>query len=141
MVEQRELITSTKPIGENNLEQAKVAKYNYYISMGRNSEINDAAYMGFEQNLRKAVTEWSETTNAARFILYTEQGYIESWAQDVNHDTQNIPIAASVAFVYIAATLGTLSPIFCRSFLALMGALSTALSISSGFGLLFYAGK
>ena len=47
-VDQREWITSTNPIGENDLKTAKVAQYNYYISQGRNKEINDEAYLGFE---------------------------------------------------------------------------------------------
>ena len=53
---------STKPAGENDLQKAKVAQFDYYISQGRNSEINDDAYLGFEQNLLSAVSEWSGTT-------------------------------------------------------------------------------
>lgn len=139
-VTQREWITSTKPIGENDLTVAKVAQYNYYIAQGRNKEINDEAYLGFEQNLRTAMTEWSPTTKAARFILYTEQGYMESWASDVRSDTTNVFVAAFIVFIYIICTLGTFSPIFCRGFVAFCGALSIMMSTSGGFGLLFYAG-
>ena len=46
-------------IGENDLEKAKVAKYSYYIAQGRNSEVEDEAYLGFEQNLHAAISEWS----------------------------------------------------------------------------------
>ena len=102
--------------------------------------INNEAYLGFEKNLHAVVAEWSKTTKAARFILYTEHGYIESWARDVRDDMTSILIAAIVVFIYIVCTLGSFSPIFCRGVVAFAGALSVILSISGGFGILFYAG-
>ena len=86
------------------------------------------------------VAEWSKTTRAARFILYTEHGYIESWAQDVRDDLPSIFIAAIVVAIYLVCTLGSFSPIFCRGVIAFNGALSIILSTSGGFGILFYAG-
>jgi len=88
-----------------------------------------------------AVSEWSSTTQAAKFVLYTEEGYIESWSQDVRSDSTNILFAALVAFLYFVCTLGTFSPIFCRGLLAFNGALNLVLSIFAGFGMLFYFGQ
>ena len=79
-VQQRDLVTSSLPIGENDLTKAKAAQYSYYIAQGRQKDINDEAYLGFEENLRSAMAEWSKTTKAARFLFYTEEGYMESWA-------------------------------------------------------------
>ena len=134
------MLTPTKPIGENDLSKAKVASYSYYLNQGRDITINEEAYLGFEQNLREKIAEWSKTTVAARFMLYTEQGYMESWSQDMKSDAENIFIAVPIVFIYIMCTLGSVSPIFCRGGVAFIGALSTVLSISGGFGLLFYTG-
>ena len=73
--------------------------------------------------------------------MYTEQGYIESWRQDVRSDATNIFFAAAIAFLYIVCTLGTFSPIFCRGLVAFNGALNLVLSIFAGFGVLFYTGQ
>ena len=87
------------------------------------------------------MAEWSKTTKAARFMLYTEEGYMESWAKDVRSDATNIFLAAIVVVIYIACTLGSFSPIFCRGVVTLSGTISNILSLFAGFGLLFYSGE
>ena len=91
--------------------------------------------------MHTAIVEWSKTTQATRFLVYTEQAYIESWASDMRSDVNNVYVAATVAFIYIVLTLGTCSPIFCRASVALAGAVSVIMPIFSGFGLLFFAGQ
>ena len=66
---------------------------------------------------------------------------MESWALDVQSDMKNIFIAVPIVFLYIVCTLGSLSPVFCRGSVTFVGAISSLLSISSGFGLLFYTGQ
>ena len=66
---------------------------------------------------------------------------MESWAKDVNHDMNNIFIAAIIVLLYLVCSLGSFSPIFCRGTVALSGSLSIILSASAGFGLLFYCGQ
>lgn len=85
------------------------------------------------------MAEWLPTTKAARFILYTEQGYIDSWAQDLRSDFKNVFFAAVVMFFYIASTLGTFHPVLCRMVLAFCGAVSIVLSTIAGAGILLYA--
>ena len=53
---------------------------------------------------------------------------------------KNIFIAVPIVLLYIVCTLGSLSPVFCRGGVAFVGGVSNLLSISSGFGLLFYVG-
>ena len=75
LIEQQMYPNSARPdltVGTNDLMKAKVAQYSYYIDHARNKDIDDEAYLGFEQNLHQAVEEWSKTTKAAKFILYTE---------------------------------------------------------------------
>ena len=103
--------------------------------------IENEAYLGFEQNLNAVIAEWSKTTRAARFILYTEHGYIESWEKDLQEDLYTLFVAATIVFVYIICTLGSFSPIFCRGVVAFNGALSILLSATGGFGILFYCGE
>ena len=103
--------------------------------------INNEAYLGFEQNLLSVVAEWSKTTRATRFLLYTEHGYIESWEKNLHQDLSILFVVAIIVFVYILCTLGSFSPIFCRGVVAFNGALSILLSTTGGFGILFYSGE
>ena len=77
------ILNKERAFGLNNLEKAKAAKYSYYISQARQSDIDENAYLGFEEKLLQAVEEWSKTTNAANFILFTGFGYRKSWQEDV----------------------------------------------------------
>ena len=67
----------------NNLTTARFARYAYYISPARRVEFNDGAFLGFEENLQNAFSEWSRRTKNANFYLFTKQGYFSSWAEDV----------------------------------------------------------
>ena len=56
-------------------------------------------------------------------------------------DAKNVIVAAIVAFIYLVCSLGTFSPIFCRTTVAFAGATSVILPTLAGFGLLFFAGQ
>jgi len=141
VIEQQFTANPLRPYGKNNLKRAKAARYNYYIAQGRNKQIGEDAYLGFEQNLRKAFSEWVPKTTAARFTMYTEQGYIESYSLDVKDDSKRILYAALAVIAYILLFLGSCSPLFCRSVVALVGSLSIVLSFIAGCGILFYCGQ
>ena len=141
VVEQQMVLNAERPFGQNNLKKAKAAKYTYYIQQARQSEFNEEAFLGFEQKLTEAVDEWSETTKAANFILYTGYGYRESWQEDVLKDLISVVVAAGAVAIYIALFLGSFSPMHCRCTVALVGTISVLLSFFSGFGLLYYCGQ
>ena len=50
------------PVGENNLDKAKVARYSYFIDPDRNKEVAGNAYLGFEETLHAIVKEWAAKT-------------------------------------------------------------------------------
>ena len=74
------------PVGQNNLNKAKVSRYSYFIDPDRNKEVAANAYLGFEETLHAIVKEWAAKTQTARFTLYTRYGYVNSWASDLNSD-------------------------------------------------------
>ena len=41
-----------------NIEKAKAARYSYYIDPSRNLEVNEKAYVGFEETLDRVFDEW-----------------------------------------------------------------------------------
>ena len=129
-----------RKVGFNDLKKAKSAKYSYYIDQSRNKDINEEAYLGFEDNLHKAVKEWLANTKTANFFVYTEQGYKESMSDAIAKDNVSILIAAIVMSLYLIIFLGSFSPLHCRLVVALSGILSVVLSFFSGFGLLYYCG-
>ena len=76
------LVNPERTVGTNNFEKAKASQYTYYISQ-TDQTINRNAFVGFEENLQRAVDEWSKTTRQAKFLLFTRQGLLDSWAEDV----------------------------------------------------------
>ena len=52
-------INPDKGIGKNDLQKAKAAQYSYFIAHNRLENIDEDAYLGFEENLHEAVEEWS----------------------------------------------------------------------------------
>ena len=66
------LANPDRKVGTNDLRKAKSAKYSYYIDQSRNKDINEEAYLGFEDHLHKAVAEWLASTKTANFFVYTE---------------------------------------------------------------------
>ena len=140
-VEQQDQINNPlRPIGQNNLEKAKYAQFEYYIATARFKGINEDAYLGWEENLQKAVSEWTQTTQAIRVIMFTQFGFIEAWSADVKSEAGAIWWASLAVFIYLVFFLGACSPIFCRAVVAFTGAISILFSFTSGFGLLFYCG-
>ena len=73
-------------------------------------------------------------------MLFTEQGYIESWTEDIVNDIFAVFLAAAVVGLYIVLFMGSFSPIHCRCLVALAGISAVILSFFSGFGLLYYCG-
>ena len=73
--------------------------------------------------------------------MYTEQSYIQSWSEDVNHDLVSVFFFTSAVSLYIIIFLGSCTPIHCRCLVAFGGILSVILSFFSGFGLLYYCGQ
>jgi len=53
-----------------------VSRYSYYIDPARNLDVEENAYLGFEETLHAIVKEWSAKTTTARFTLYTKYGYV-----------------------------------------------------------------
>ena len=90
--------------------------------------------------MQSAFEEWATTTKAATFMLFTEQGYIESWTEDIVNDIFAVFLAAAVVSLYIVLFMGSFSPIHCRCLVALAGISAVILSFFSGFGLLYYCG-
>ena len=121
--------------------KAKAAHYTYYIAQARNNDIDSDAYLGFEETLITSVEEWSKTTKAANFYIYTEKGYLDSWAEDVKEDLVSILFASIASGLYIFLFLGSFSPTHCRCMVSFGGILSVAISFFSGFGLLYYCGE
>lgn len=122
------------------MEKAKAAHYTYFIDQARNKDIDSEAYLGFEQSLQAKFKEWSLTTKAAKFVLYTEHGYMESWVEDVKKDLISIIVASVVVSLYLVIFLGSCTPIHCRCIVALGGVLSVSLSFFAAFGLLYLLG-
>ena len=102
--------------------------------------MDEDAYLGFEENLIQAVDEWSKTTKAATFIMYTEQGYVESWAHAIQRDLPSVFVSGVILSIYLAMFLGNFSPIFCRCTVALAAIFSMVLAFFSAFGLLYFCG-
>ena len=125
-----------RTIGANDVQKARVSRYTYFIDPARNLEVEENAYLGFEETLHAIVAEWSAKTVTAKFTLYTQHGYVKSWSSDLNSDLLSVLMAISAVCLYCMLFLGSFSPIHCRCMVAFGGVISVVLAFTAGFGLL-----
>lgn len=77
-------------------------------------------------------------TNA---YIFTIQGLVEAFVEDINNDFALIFSAIIVVVIYTVINLGSFSPMFCRCLVSCMGIFCILLSYTAGFGLLYYLGS
>ena len=87
----------------------------------------------------QAFQEWSVTTKAASFSLYTQYGY--SVALEFGSRAMlSMSLAAGAVMLYMIVFLGSCSPMHCRTSVAFGAIVSMALSGFAGFGLAYFCG-
>lgn len=125
-------------IGVNNLESAKLIRYNYIIRNSRNEDMEEEAYQGWEDTLHEKFDEWKVGLKHTTPHLQTIQGFIVAIVEDINYDFGLIFGAIIFVGFYTFLFLGNFSPMHCRCLVALCGLICVLLAYTSGFGLLYY---
>ena len=130
----------SKPLGYNELVSAKAVSYTYLMAHSRNSDINEEAYLGFEETLHTKVEKWAKGTKKLTVHMSTLQGFMQAIVEDINNDYYLVAGAIFLVGLYTICFLGNLSPMHCRCVVALVGLLCVILSYTSGFGLMYLCG-
>ena len=103
-------------------------------------DVNENMYAGFEDNLIKNFEKWQETTVHTKAYLFTLEGLIQAFTEDIDNDLQLIGMAILLIGLYAFLFLGSFSPIHCRCLCALAALVCVLFAYTSGFGFMYMCG-